>query len=355
MTVHSKSVAHKTGLPAGSLVHVGQQTNTPTQITEVTYSSAKFQQHIVSHTTALESVPAVGMQWLIVEGLSNVDVVKSIGHQFGLHELVLEDILNTHQRPKFEDHDDYLFLVLKMYKTQQKRFSILTEQISIVVFKQRVILFRECADDVFQPIKHRLQAKNSKIRSYGADYLAYVLFDFIIDRFFNLNEKIDIEIEEIEDQLLNKGPNNALLHQLQRLKKELTRARRYIAPLLALDLNLAQADTTLIYETTRLYIKDVSDHILRIAETNETHRELVSDLVALYMTMQSNKMNDVMKVLTLFSSIFIPLTFVTGIYGMNFDYMPELGWPWAYPSLLLLFVVISVGIGWFFRRRKWFE
>jgi len=170
-----------------------------------------------------------------------------------------------------------------------------------------------------------------------------------------LNEKIDLEIELIEEQLLTKGPNNELLHQMQRLKKELTRVRRFISPLLQLDINLAQADTVLIQESTRLYFRDVSDHILRISESTESHWELVSDLVALYMTMQSNKMNDVMKVLTLFSTIFIPLTFITGIYGMNFEYMPELSWHWAYPVLWVIFVATAAVLGWFFWRKKWFE
>jgi len=182
----SKSVAHKTGLPPGSLVHVAHHTNTPTQVTEINYSSNHFQQQVLSDLSNQQVPHENDIQWLIVEGLSNVEVIRDIGQHFGLHELVLEDILNTHQRPKFEDHDDYIYIVMKMFKTQQQRFTVPTEQISLIIFKQRVIIFREYADDLLKPIQQRLQAKNSKMRCFGSDYLAYILVDTIVDRYFDL-------------------------------------------------------------------------------------------------------------------------------------------------------------------------
>ncbi len=347
------TVSKKSGLPPGSLVHIGYQTGAPVNIMQGRHINKEFELVKLASVEDVTEAPESAIQLLLIEGLEDVNVVRKIGHKFGVHELILEDILNTHQRPKFEDHEDYLYIVLKHFTAEHSDFKLHAEQISLLIFEKQVIVFREYSDDLLQPIHQRMQTKKSLISELGTGYLGYVILDYIVDLYFNLNEAIEEHLEALEEKLLDNGPSHELLTELQSCRKELAKRRRYVSPLLELNNALFRLDTSLINTKSRVYFNDVSDHIIRVVEAYEAHRESLSELIVLYMTIQSNKLNDVMKVLTLFSTIFIPLTFITGVYGMNFEFMPELKLHWAYPSLLGLFFVIAAASFWLFKRKRW--
>ncbi|MEE4144513.1 MAG: magnesium/cobalt transporter CorA, partial [Halieaceae bacterium] len=262
--------------------------------------------------------------WVIVEGLSNVKVVERIGEIFGIHQLVLEDILNTHQRPKFEEYEDYLYIVLKGMMAERGEFRVSYEQISMLVLDNIVFAFKEKRDELFAPVIQRIRTSKGRFRSMGADFLTYSILDAIIDQNFILIDALDESITVLEDQLLLGQPSSSTLNAIQRLKREIVGVRRYVSPVREMINEMLRSESPLIDEKTHIYLRDVSDHAIRVIESIELHRDIISGLLDIYVSSVSNKMNEVMKVLTVFASIFIPMTFLTGIYGMNFEYMPEL-------------------------------
>lgn len=355
MTRYSSSIANKVGLPPGTLVHVGDVSGISTSITLIDYTKDQLiEKQIGSIDEILEYKETDTVTWVIIEGLSNTDTIKDIGRHFGIHQLVLEDILNTHQRPKFEEYEDYLYIVLKsLLPVENKHFSVDYEQISILVLENFVFTFKEKNDDLFDSVRERLITSKGRFRNLGSDYLTYVLLDTIIDNCFVLIDTLDDSVSLLEDQMLSHDATDESLHTIQRLKREIIIIRRYISPIRELMSGILRSESVLIPEKTHIYLRDVYDHSIRVIESIETYREILSGLLEIYISSVSNKMNEVMKVLTVFASIFIPLTFLTGIYGMNFEFMPELKWKWAYPVLWVAFITIPAVLIYYFKRKKW--
>ena len=320
----------------------------------IDYSKVNIkEQQIQSAEEILQYKDCDTVSWVIIEGLANVETVERIGSIFDIHQLVLEDILNTHQRPKFEDHDDYLFIVLKYLQSENEPFTLIYEQISLLVLKNLVIVFKEKKDDLFNPILQRIKTSKGRFRSLGTDYLTYTILDTIVDQKFTLIDSLDNAITTVEESLLDSKATQDTLNTIQRLKREIINIRRHVSPLRALMAEMLRSDSELIHEKTHIYLRDIEDHVMRAIELIESYRDILSSLLDIYISSVSNKMNEVMKVLTVFASIFIPLTFLAGIYGMNFEYMPELKWKWAYPTLWAAFIAIPVILLIYFKKRKW--
>ena len=354
MPTSFSNISEKAGMPPGSLVHVGDVQESASRITLVDYSKVDIRELAVqSFDEILDYRDSDTVTWVIIEGLTNVDLVEKIGSAFGIHQLVLEDILNTHQRPKFEEYDDYLYIVLKCLRAEDDQFAVTREQVSLLVLRNFVFAFKEKKDDLFHPVLQRIKTSKGRLRSMGADYLAYAILDTIVDQFFVLIDTLDDATIILEDTLLTTEPQQETLNTIQRLKREIIGIRKDISPLRDLTAGLLRSESELINETTRIYLRDVSDHAVRVTESIETYREILSGLLEIYITSVSNKMNEVMKVLTVFASIFIPLTFLAGIYGMNFEHMPELKWTWAYPALWVAFITIPVVLLVYFKKKKW--
>ena len=347
------NISDKAGMPPGTLVHVGDIHEAESSISVIDYSKENIEERfIASIDEILPYLDRNTVTWLNIEGLKDTAPIESVGRILNIHPLVLEDILNTHQRPKFEEYDNYLYIVLKILSVENQAFSIGYEQISILVLNNFVVTFREKKDDIFTPLKQRLKNSKGRIRNMGSDYLTYAILDTIVDQMFFMLDSIDEIIETTEEDLLV-NPTTGSLSVIQQIKRELIYIRKSISPLREVLAAIPRSDSPLIQEQTHIYYRDVYDHVLRITETIESHRDLLSGLLDIYMSSVSNKMNEVMKVLTVFASIFIPLTFIAGIYGMNFEYMPELKWKWAYPTLWVSFISIPVVLLIYFKRKKW--
>ncbi|WP_446007744.1 magnesium/cobalt transporter CorA [Candidatus Electrothrix sp.] len=350
--------SEKTGLPPGSLIHVGDFCQLETAIHSVTYNKETVDQQRIGSPKELAGFDdSESVAWITVEGLSDVDLIEEIGIMAGIHPLVIEDILTTHQRPKFEVYDSYLFIVssnLTGIQNEEKQEMVVEhEQISLLILANAVFVFRERTDDLFQPLIRRIKTRRGKIRSMGSDYLAYALIDILVDQLFHLTDTMDDTITLLEDRLLFSEPTKDMPITIQQLKREAIFIKKHVVPIKELTGAILRSDSPLIHERTNIYFRDVSDHALRLSEAVESYRELLAGLSSLYISGLSNRMNEVMKVLTLFASVFIPLTFLAGIYGMNFEYMPELHWKWAYPILWLFFLIIPAGLFWYFRKKKW--
>ena len=353
MTDTVTSTSNKAGMPPGSLVYVGDICEADFTLSIIDYNKETIEeQSIQSIDEILPYIDKDTVTWLNVEGLGNVKLIESIGRILNIHPLVLEDILNTHQRPKFEEYDEYLYIVLKKMALENKEFSVSYEQISILVLENFVVTFREKKDDLFIPLKQRLRNSKGRLRNMGSDYLAYGILDTIIDQAFVLLDSLD-EIVELTEEGLLTSPTTQTLATIQRLKRELIYMRKTISPLREMLAAIVRTDSVLIKQKTNIYFRDVYDHALRITESIESYRDVLSGLLDIYISSVSNKMNEVMKVLTVFASIFIPLTFIAGIYGMNFENMPELKWKWAYPTLWIAFVVIPLVLIVYFKKKKW--
>ncbi len=348
------NASEKLGLPPGSLIHVGDVHTIETKITIVDYSKENVEEKQIQFVDEiLKYKESDTITLVIIEGLSNVGIVEKIGSMFDIHQLVLEDILNTHQRSKFEEYDDYLYIVLKCLLSEDEEFTVSYEQVSLLVLKNFVFIFKEKIDDIFQPVIQRIKNTKSRFRDAQSDYLAYAILDTIVDQNFILIDALDDVITSIEDDLLNSESTINTLNTIQKLKREIIHIRKNTSPLREVMASMLRSDTDLIQEKTHIYLRDVSDHAIRITESIESYRDILSGLLDIYISSVSNKMNEVMKVLTVFASIFIPLTFLAGIYGMNFEYMPELKWHWAYPTLWIVFITITVASLAYFKKKKW--
>jgi magnesium transporter len=355
-----KKTSHKTGLPPGTLVHVGTERFEKTRITVIDYDLGMCEEKELK--TIEECFPCKDTQtvtWINLDGVHQIDVIEKIGKHFNLHPLVLEDIVNTGQRPKIEDFDDYLFVVLKMLYRDENEQETQAEQVSLIVGPQFVITFQEKVGDVFNPVRERIRNGKGRIRKMGPDYLAYALIDSIVDNYFTILEKLGEEIEEMEKELVG-DPKPQILQSVNRLKTELLFLRKLIWPLREVISGLQRGESSLIKETTGIYLRDVYDHTIQVIDTIETFRDLASGMFDTYLSSVSNKMNEVMKVLTIIATIFIPLTFVAGIYGMNFNpdvsllNMPELNWKYGYVTTIGVMVLLALVMVYYFKRKKWF-
>ncbi len=343
----------KLGLPPGTLVYDGEEQAGKTRVTVIDYDKERLEEKVVEDIE--ESFPfrdSSSVTWINVDGLRDVKLIESLGNHFGFHTLVLEDILSTGQRPKFEEFEDHLFIVLRMLDYSDEDNEITTEQVSLLVGKNYVISFQEHEGDLFGPVRERLRNRKGRITKQGADYLAYSLIDIIVDNYFNMLEKTGDRLETMEDLVIEK-PEPETLQQIRAIKREMIFLRRSAWPLREVISNLERAEPGIIHKSTKIYLRDVYDHIIQVVDTIETMRDMISGLQDVYMSSVSNSMNEVMKVLTIIATIFIPLTFIAGIYGMNFEHMPELKYPWAYPAVWGVMAIAAVLMVVFFRKKKW--
>ena len=348
-----KKRSEKGGLPPGSLVYVGEKKVEKVTITVFDYDREQYEEKEVKYIT--ECFPyrdRPSVTWINIVGLHQVDVMEKIGTHFGIHPLVIEDILNTVQRPKMDDMDDYLFFVLKMLSYKEGDDEIDAEQVSIILGQNVVLSFQERAGDVFEPIRERIRKNKGRIRRMGADYLAYTLVDSIVDGYFMILENIGERIEFLDEELIE-NPSTQTLQEIHRLKRGMIFLRKSIWPLREVISELERGESPLIKETTGIYLHDVYDHTIQIIDTVETSRDMISGILDVYLSSISNKMNEVMKVLTIIATIFIPLTFLAGLYGMNFENMPELHWHLGYFAVLLIMALIGMGLVMYFKKKKW--
>ena len=345
--------ARSAGLPPGTLIHLGEPKTTRVKITVIDYSDIDFEEQEIDKIEECYAYKdKQTVTWINIDGIHEVDIIEKIGTHFGIHPLMLEDIVNTEQRPKLEDFENYLFLVLKMLSFDEQQRAIKIEQVSLVVGPNYVLTFQEREGDVFEPVRDRIRRAKGRIRKMSADYLAYALLDAIVDSYFVILEKIGDKIEELEEDLISQ-PDTETLQSIHYLKREMIYLRRSIWPLREVTSAMSRNESILIKKSTEIFLKDVYDHTIQVIDTIEAYRDMISGMLDTYLSSISNRMNEVMKVLTIFAAIFIPLTFVAGIYGMNFSFMPELGWKWGYFVVLALMAAIVITMLIYFRRKKW--
>ncbi len=349
----TKKRSSKAGLPPGTLVYVGEKEVESVRITSIDYDEQSFQEKEVANIEeCLKLKDTATVSWINIDGLHDIELLENLGKGFDLHSLVLEDILSTGQRPKFEDHEKHIFIVLKMLSFGQENQSIEAEQVSLILGPNYVISFQERIGDVFEQVRERIRNAKGRIRKMGPDYLAYALLDAIVDNYFVILERFGEKIESMEEEVIG-NPTERTVQQIHSLKREMIFLRKSIWPLRELIGGLQKSESSLIHDTTDIYLRDVYDHTIQIIDTIESFRDMVSGMLDIYLSSLSNKMNAVMKVLTIIATLFIPLTFVAGIYGMNFKYMPELEWRWSYPIVWLVMISIAVIMLSYFRRKKW--
>ncbi len=309
----TKKRSEKAGLPPGTLVHIGEKKAEIPKITIMDYGEAHFQEKVVKtieECFLFKDTPTV--TWINIDGLHQVEILEKLGECYGFHPLVLEDILNTDQRPKIEDYGEYLYIVLKMLDQSNQSKEILTEQISLILGPSFVISFQEREGDVFDPIRERIRTGKGRIRKMGADYLTYSLLDSIVDNYFIVMEKLGEKIEFLEEELV-KRPIPETLQTIHHLKREMIFFRKSVWPLREVIGSLERGELPLVKETTRIYLRDVYDHTIQVIDTIETFRDMVSGMLDIYLSSVSNRLNSVMKVLTIIATIFMPLTFIAGI------------------------------------------
>jgi magnesium transporter len=348
-----KRVSKKIGLSPGTLVHIGKKKIEKVRIRLIDYDEARVQEKevkAIEECFPFKDLPTV--TWVNVDGLHDIEVMEKIGKHFGLHPLVLEDILNTDQRPKIEDFDDYIFVVLKMLYFDEDQEEVRAEQISIILGSNFVLSFQERVGDIFNPLRERIRSGKGRVRKMGSDYLAYALLDSIVDHYFVVLEKLGEKIEDMEEELVS-NPTPETLQTIHNLKREMIFLRKSVWPLREVVSSLERGESSLIKESTKIFLRDVYDHTIQVIDTVETFRDLLSGMLDIYLSSISNRMNEVMKVLTIFAAIFIPLTFIAGLYGMNFRFMPELEWHWGYPAVVVVMFAVGIFMLFYFRRKKW--
>ena len=353
MPKFTKKRSKKAGLPSETLMYTGEKKGEKIIIHVIDYDETNFLETELSAAEACipyKNKPTV--TWINVDGVHNVPVLEKLGDCFGLHRLVMEDILNTDQRPKMEDFGEYLYIVLKML-SNGKNGEIVTEQISIVVGSNFVLSFQEGVEgDVFNLIRERLRNGKGRIRKMSADYLTYSLLDAVVDNYFVILEKFGDKIELLEAELIE-SPTQKTVQRIYQLKREMIFLHNAVWPLREVVSTLGKHESPIIREATVPYFRDVYDHVIHVIDSVDIYREMISSMLDMYLSSVSNRLNEVMKVLTAISLTFMPLTFIVGLYGMNFKYMPELEWRYGY--FLTLFVMLGIGVFMFFyfKRKKW--
>jgi len=354
----------KGGLPPGTLLHVGERRAEKTQLRQIVFDQERVEEHApLAGDVCLPPGGQTGVTWINVDGLHEVEVLDALGERLGLHPLVIEDILHTAQRPKLEDYGEYLFVVLKsLYHaatpggatgsdgTESGDPEI--EQISLVLGPNFVLSFQERAGDEFEPIRERIRADKGRVRKAGADYLAYALIDLIVDQYFVVLERFGDQIESLEEELIA-DPTPDTAHAIHHLKQEMALLRKSVWPVRELASGLERSESPMLRESTDPYLRDLYDHTIQVIDAVETFRDVLSAMLDIYLSSVSNRMNEVMKVLTIISTLFIPMTFIAGVYGMNFRYMPELDWPWGYPLVWIVMAAIAISMLIYFRRKRW--
>lgn len=341
------------GAAPGTLIHVGERKMAATRISLIDYDAGRLTERDVEDVGELLPLKdSSSTSWIDVVGLHDIGQIETIGKHFGIHPLVQEDILNTRQRPKVDAYEDYLHICIKMITFDAESGHLAPEQISLIIGNHHLITFQEMIGDSFEPVRERLRRGAPRIREGGTSYLAYALMDAVVDHYFVALDQIGGEIADLEEALLA-APTTDTLETLHRLKREMLYYRKLVWPVRELLGRLVREDHALISDKTIVYLNDVYDHTIQVIDTIESYRDMLSGMMDLYLSTVSNRMNEVMKVLTLIATIFIPLTFLAGIYGMNFKVMPELEWPWAYFALWGLMIAIAAVLLMLFKRKHW--
>lgn len=345
--------ATKVGLSPGSAVHVGEKKAEKIRIRVIEYDEKHLVEKEVDSIS--ECLPFLGTKattWINVDGLHETKLFEDMGKSFDIHPLIIEDILHTNQRPKVEEFDKYIFAVLRMFRFNEETTEFQSDQFSLVLRSDCLITFQEAYGKVFEPVRNRIRSGKGRIRKMGTDYLAYALLDTIVDNYFVILEKVSEKIEKLDEEVTN-SPSSPTLKEIHKLKSGITYLRKSMWPLRELVGTLMRVESKLIGKDTQIYLKDLYDHTMQVAESLDTFREMVAGLLEVYLSNQSNRMNEIMKVLTIFAAIFIPLTFVAGIYGMNFEFMPELRWHYSYPIVLGIMLIAASIMLIFFKRKRW--
>jgi magnesium transporter len=357
MSKKNKKRSKKTGMAPGSLVYVGDMIPDKIKITVTRYSETDF--HEIEAKTIEECLPDTDghITWIDVVGVNEPETIRRIGEKFNIHALTLEDIMDTDHRPKMDDHDEYLFIILKHFSCgnmcdMNNQDELDDLQVSFLLGSNYLISFQEADDNLFGPIRERLRAGVAKFWQMGAGYLAYSLMDIAVDNYFTILEKLDEAINVLEETAATSYDTETMRH-IQTLRRRVISVRRAAWPLREVISRLERSETHLIAESSNIYFKDLYDHIIQIMDTSETFREILSNIFDIYLSSVNNKMNEIMKMLTIIATIMMPMTFVAGLYGMNFKYMPELSKHWGYPMALCIMISIAGGMLVFFRKKKW--
>lgn len=343
----------KAGMEPGALVHMGEIPTVPVRIHLIEYDEETIIERDVTHETDFQKyIDAPRVCWINLVGIHDFEMLTRISHAFNIHPLVLEDIVNTDQRPKVDEFENALYIVIRMLQLKEDPYEIQSEQMSMLLRKNTLITFQEREEDIFEPLRQRLRNKKGHIRKLGADYLAYALTDSVVDQYFRILESLGEQLEQLNEELISKpGPN--ALNKLHSLRSEVIHLRKSIWPLREVANSLQRETTLLITDTTRLYLRDLHDHIIHVMDTVENYREMLSSMLDIYLSSISFRINTQMKVLSIFAALFLPLTFITGIYGMNFQHMPGLHNPDGFWITLTLMGFIATSMLVFFWRRRW--
>ena len=345
--------SQKAGLPPGTLIHVGERKLPKPAITLIQYNRDTLKETTTHDLTKLKKrISKKHVNWVRVRGIHDADIIGEIGKQFAIHPLNLEDILDTNHRPKIDISESYIFILAKNIRLHSEDFSIHAEQISIALTENAVITFTESDDTIFDSIIQRLGSTTFKIRSEGPDYCAYTLLDIIVDNYFSTLETLGDIIEEMEQTLIH-NPSQHTLEIILKYRNDMILLRKLIWPLREILSRLTRGETTLIKKTTILYLRDINDHLIHIIDNVSTFHDILSSMLEMYLSSVNNKMSEVMKVLTVITTTFIPLSFIAGLYGMNFKHMPELSWKYGYFFVLCIMALIASIMIIFFKRKKW--
>jgi len=353
MIAFIKDLSQTLKQPPGTVVHIGDKTNVPVKITVFDYDAGGLEEQELSSIEAcfeLRDKPSVS--WINIDGLHDLRVFEKMHAHFGIHPLVGEDIVNTEQRPKIEDYGDYLFIVVKMMYRPPDSEDIVAEQVSLLVGKNYVLSFQERPGDVFDEIRSRIRQGKGRIRQLGPDYLAYCLLDAIVDNCFSVLEWFSDRVEDLEARLLQEV-EPGMAQEIHRWKRNTVLLRKQIWPLREVVSGMQRSGSKLIQKSTDIFLRDLYDHTIQIIDTIESIRDILGGLHDVHLTVVSNRMNEIMKVLTIFASIFIPLTFIAGIYGMNFQNMPELQWRYGYFAVLAFMFLLGISLLSYFKRKNW--
>jgi magnesium transporter len=352
MAKFTRPAQTKLGQPPGSLVHVGKVYERTTTLARIEYRAGDVRETTPDAATALTPTLDGSVVWLDVDGVNDAAAIEAIGTSAGIHALILEDVMQTGERPKLEESPSSLFVSLRMLRLAEPTGQVDDEQVSLVLGPSWVISFQERQGDVFDPVRERIRAGRGRIRTCGSDYLFCSLLDAVVDHYFVVLEKIGDRVEDVYERV-TKNPSRAELDAIRLLKRELLFMRRAVWPLREVLSHLEHGETALLASDTAPYFRDVYDHVIQILETIETYREMLTSLMDVYLSSIANRTNEVMKVLTIITTLFIPLTFLAGLYGMNFRFMPELEWRYGYYALLGAMAAISIGMFIYFRRKRW--
>lgn len=344
----------KPGLPPGSIVYTGQRKVEHISIHYLEYNQHHFSEKLLDNRsfTACPEAQPHQLQWFDLRGLHDTQLIETIGKTFDVHPLVLEDIVNTQQRPKFEEYDKGLFLVVQALHWNAENGAVLTEQVAIYFGRDFLLSFQEDEADLFPRVRERIQSGKGRIRQRKADYLAYALLDTIVDNYFLVLDEIEVRIEQIEDEIMNRA-NEKSKSRIHYLKQEMLTVRKAISPLREAIARFAKCGHTLVEDDSELFLRDLHDHTVQIMDIAETYRDALNGLQDLYLSEITLRMNNIMQVLTIITTIFVPITFLAGVYGMNFDHMPELHWRYGYFILWGIMISIAVGLIVWFKRKGW--